>query len=139
MQYLNPGIDKDGWRSWAIGAQQHYSLFQRLEQGGDALNVYHAGNAEGIWDMQYMRYNINFMAMWGHMIQKVKIHGADEAMITMEIPAQLGRPFLVNTKSLVAHYSFGPQFGGMERTDVRKRYRAYANEKICKVQRKVLP
>lgn len=56
------------WGSWQLGAQAHYSFFENLEN--DNLELYHYGHGtdkerEGIWNMQYDRMNINFMAIWG--------------------------------------------------------------------------
>lgn len=56
------------WTSWAIPAQVHYSLLQNLEN--NQLSKYYYGpgldpEREGIWNMQYDRMNINFMAIWG--------------------------------------------------------------------------
>ena len=56
------------WGSWSLGAQAHYSFFENLEN--DNLKIYHYGHGldqerEGIWNMQYDRMNINFMAIWG--------------------------------------------------------------------------
>ncbi|MCJ1249570.1 hypothetical protein MMC30_006796 [Trapelia coarctata] len=52
-----------GWTSWAIGAQQQYSLFDNLE--ANQVERYWFGNEDGIWNMQYDRYNLNFLAIWG--------------------------------------------------------------------------
>lgn len=57
------------WTSWAIPAQVHYSLLENLEK--NQLSKYHYGSGldnerEGIWNMQYGRMNINFMAIWGY-------------------------------------------------------------------------
>ena len=50
-----------------MAAQQHYSFFANAEQG--TLHRYWAGNEDGIWNMQYDRYNINFLAIWGRTVQ----------------------------------------------------------------------
>ena len=57
------------WTSWAIPAQVHYSLLENIEK--KQLSKYHYGGGldpdrEGIWNMQYGRMNINFMAIWGN-------------------------------------------------------------------------
>ena len=56
------------WGSWSLGAQVHYSLLENIEKG--QLNLYNYGQGvdgsrEGIWNMEYDRMNINFMAIWG--------------------------------------------------------------------------
>lgn len=52
------------WLKWTIAAQQHMSFFKNVED--NRLDRYHAGSErEGIWNMQFERYNINFMAVRG--------------------------------------------------------------------------
>lgn len=61
-----------------------------------------------------------------------QLSGDDEHELTVKLPREWGRPFLAQTRSLVSHYSFGPQLeGGMDTTDVRERYRSLADERVC--------
>lgn len=53
--------------SWAIAAQQHYSLLENIENV--TLSRYWVApvpsHGSGLWNMQYTRYNLNFIAVWG--------------------------------------------------------------------------
>jgi len=65
---VTPGDTNDAlgqaWLKWTIAAQQHMSFFKNVEEG--RLDRYHAGSEkEGIWNMQFERYNINFIAIRG--------------------------------------------------------------------------
>ena len=127
-----------GWTSWAIAAQQHYSLFKNIED--EQLSRYWFGNAEGIWNMQYERYNLNFLAIWGSSV-KMELPGTDdEEALTVTIPKKFHRPCLVDSHALIAHFNFGTQ-PEMIHTDLLDRHRAYANEKVCSAdnQKKRLP
>lgn len=49
---------------WAYAAQAHYSLFENLERG--LVHKYHFGDAqEGLQNLWYEHYSINFMAIRG--------------------------------------------------------------------------
>ncbi|KAF7523003.1 hypothetical protein G7054_g11951 [Neopestalotiopsis clavispora] len=118
-----------GWKSWAIGAQQHYSLLQNIEE--QRLDRYWFGDREnGIWNMQYGRYNLNFLAIWGSSVAKVLPGTDDEHDLTVKIPLMLKKPCLVDTRALVAHFGFGIQ-PEISHTDLLDRYRLYANEHVC--------
>lgn len=129
----------DGLRSYAQGAQQHYSLLKNLED--NTLSRYHFGSnlknsnpgvSDTMWDTKYQRYNLNFMAIWGHDVRaQSPIPKDDEQAITQDIPRQTGRPFVIETRAVVAHYSFKPQLEKMLDTDLVDRYRAFANEQVC--------
>lgn len=122
------------YHSWAVVAQQHMSLFSHLGEANPehTLTDYEAGDRDGILDMKGSRYRINVLAIWGRTVAQNPIGGKDdEWLITHSYPTSLARPYLVQTRSLVAHFSFHPQETGMELTDVRARYRAFANEKVC--------
>lgn len=140
-----------GWKSWGVGAQQLYSLLYNLETNqmdryhfGRALdysddadadkkseNGYEGPGAEQLYDMQYERYNLNFVAIWGRdVVAGLPIHD-DEAEITSEIPQRLGRPFVIDTRAVVAHQSFFTQKDGIGQTDLMDRWRAFANENVC--------
>ncbi|KAI9683486.1 MAG: hypothetical protein M1822_006026 [Bathelium mastoideum] len=118
-----------GAHSWALGAQQHASLFSNIED--DTLDRYSLGDENGVWNMQNYRYSINFIAIWGSTVQISDIGVFDEHDIAVKNPQELGRPFLIDGHALVAHFSFGPQHKELLRTDFLDRYRAYANEMIC--------
>ncbi|TGJ82788.1 hypothetical protein E0Z10_g5971 [Xylaria hypoxylon] len=146
------------WRSWMISAQQQYSLLRNLEL--DTMWRYHFGTqidypqgvnssadtaalkffnpnhlgpgAEQLHDTQYIRYNLNFVALWGHDIRNaLPIGSDDEEEITATIPKRLQRPFVIDTRAVVGHLSFYPQHDGIRQTDLLDRWRAFANEMIC--------
>lgn len=127
---------------WGVAAQQHYSLFQNIEE--DTVWKYHFGSKQGpsekLWNMQYTRYNLNFIAIWGKDVRaNLPIEDDDEQGIGVTLPKKLGRPFFVDTKAVVAHLHFGPQTMGMLKTDVLDRYRALANEMVCASDNQKIP
>ncbi|KAF3060363.1 putative mitochondrial-processing peptidase subunit alpha protein [Daldinia childiae] len=109
------------WKSWAIGAQQQYSLLYNLEQNKmqryffgrnirypeSALGpnasavVFPNGDGPGgeqTYDTGYNRYNLNFCAVWGSDIRdQLPIADDDEQDITADIPRRIGRPFVIDT------------------------------------------
>lgn len=122
-----------GWRSWAIAAQQHYSLFQNIEDG--ELDRYHFGRStdehERIYMMGDSRMNINFLCIGGDdVVDNLPFPNVDEPALTWDLPQKLQRPFFINTKAIVAHYTFMTQHD-LGATDLLNRYRAYANEMVC--------
>ncbi|MCJ1385677.1 hypothetical protein MMC17_008800 [Xylographa soralifera] len=117
------------WTSWAMAAQQHYSLLSNIET--HHLHKYHFGDSAGMWDMQYDRYNLNFLAIWGHDVRANLPITDDEQELTSDLPKILGRPLLVDTRAVVSHFSFGPQKEGMRETDLLARYEALAEEMVC--------
>ncbi|KAI5919728.1 hypothetical protein F4810DRAFT_472482 [Camillea tinctor] len=92
---------------------------------------------EQIYDTGYRRYNLNFCAVWGaDVAAHLPIADDDEADMTDVIPKKTGRPFVIDTRAVVAHFSFSTQAEGMARTDLLDRWRAYANEAVCRVDGK---
>ena len=127
-EYNPNGAD---WKGWQLGAQQHYSLLENLEN--DDLSAYHFGNKDGIWNMRYMHANINLMAVWADDILDnlpFDVDEDDEAHFSIHLPEKLRRQTYIQTRAMAAHFSFGPQ-RELYDTDLLSRYRAYANEKIC--------
>ncbi|KAI8629069.1 hypothetical protein F5Y19DRAFT_88816 [Xylariaceae sp. FL1651] len=146
------------WSSWMISAQQQYSLLRNLELND--MWRYHFGTqieyptganasadaaalrffdpnrlgpgAEQLFDTQYVRYNLNFVALWGHDIKAaLPIAEDDEQDITVTIPKRVGRPFVIDTRAVVGHLSFYPQHAGVRQTDLLDRWRAFANDMVC--------
>ena len=92
-EYYSNGAD---WWSWAIAAQLHYSLLENIEK--DQLNLYEYGfgkdkRREGLWNMQYERMNINFMAIWGKdVIDNLPFsQGDDELELSVKLNIKLRR------------------------------------------------
>lgn len=148
------------WRSWAIATQQHYSLFRNLELNRvaqyffgrpihyqateEVLSVVKnhtqaktgkeggLPGGEQLYDTQYKRYNLNFIAIWGHDVARtLPLSTDDEQDLTVTRPRSLKRPFVIDTRVIVAHLSFYPQHDGLKKTDVLDRWRAFANEMVC--------
>ncbi|KAI0163951.1 hypothetical protein GGR57DRAFT_271076 [Xylariaceae sp. FL1272] len=143
-----------GWKSWGVAAQQLYSLLWNLEN--NEMDRYHFGRAidynrrrrrqsdrdpggEQLYDMQFQRYNLNFLAIWGSDVRLALPISDDENEITSLIPARLGRPFVVDTRAIVAHHSFYIQKDGIAGTDLMDRFRAFANENVCKSNNQKTP
>jgi len=85
--------------SWAIAAQLQYSLFKNLED--DTMYNYWTGNGDGIWNMQYTRYNLNFLAIWGESVA-MKLPGSDdEEDLTVTAPKLFKRRKLPSTLSQI--------------------------------------
>ncbi|KAI9887603.1 MAG: hypothetical protein M1823_000587 [Watsoniomyces obsoletus] len=127
-----------GWSSWAVAAQQHYSLLEHLEN--DNLAAYHLG----MWDFKYDRISAHVLAFWGKDVREnLPFPSDDEGYLSEVLPKKLQRHAIVDGNAVAAHFSFGAQQGkvmapgehGMEWTDVLDRYRAYAQEKMCSVSR----
>lgn len=151
------------WESWAIGAQQQYSLLRNIELNqvsnyffgrpirytnsnwpaastGQAGAVGAEPGAEQLFDTQYKRTNIVFLAMWGHDIKLTLPLGDDDELdMTLYKPRELQRPFVVDTRSVVGHFSFGTQQEGIRSTDLLDRWRALANEFACRAENQKLP
>ncbi|TFB00788.1 hypothetical protein CCMA1212_007443 [Trichoderma ghanense] len=118
-----------GWKKWQVAAQEHYSLFENIEN--DNLRQYRFGT----WDFQLKRMGIQFIAMMGKDINLAKpIAADDEHHFAVTMPEQTGRHAVADGGGVVSHFSFGAQAGDerIEQTDVLDRYRAYAEEYICK-------
>ncbi|KAI9738198.1 MAG: hypothetical protein M1834_008696 [Cirrosporium novae-zelandiae] len=117
------------WHSWAIAAQQHYSFLENLEK--HQQHLYHIGDNEGLWETSYQRQSINFMAIWGDdVLDNLPFTDVDEQYLTVDVPKKLGKAAYVNTRALVAHFSFVSQPEVIQ-TDLLDRYKAYAAERVC--------
>lgn len=127
--------------SWALGVQQQYSLLQNLEKNtmkqyifGSDLDNPAPGVSNTLWDTKYTRYNLNFVAVWGKDVRdNWPFDRDDEGEMTEGIPKKTGRPFVIETRALVAHFHFSPQRDRIIKTDLLDRWRAYANERVCGV------
>ncbi|OTA60010.1 hypothetical protein K449DRAFT_423669 [Hypoxylon sp. EC38] len=101
---------------------------------GAAVQTYHYSGPGGeqLYDMQYERYNLNFFVIWGRDVAAgLPIREDDEEELTSEIPLRLRRPFVIDTRAVVAHQSFYTQREGINQTDLVDRFRAFANENVC--------
>jgi hypothetical protein len=79
------------YESWAIAAQQHYSLLENIET--EQLDLY---RFEKPWNMRGERIRINFLAVLGSDILDSDVfhwpdNQGDEDMIVLTLPHDLGR------------------------------------------------
>ena len=82
-KYMRGGA---GWDNWMVGAQQHYSFLENLEKGELWRYAY------DMWDVQYDRLSINFMAIMGDDIVAMSpMPRDDEELITEIYSKQTGR------------------------------------------------
>lgn len=84
----------DGWKSWAIAAQQHYSLLQNIEDG--EMDRYYFGRStneyESIYTMGDSRMNINFLCIWGDdVVDNFPFPNIDEPALSWDLPQKLQR------------------------------------------------
>jgi hypothetical protein len=80
-------LETSGVKSWAVGAQQHYSFLEHLEKG--ELWRYQFST----WDYNYMRLSITFIAIWGDDVVPFRkdIGTDDEEFFTVDLPKKLKR------------------------------------------------
>ena len=143
-------VGGSGWDDWQVGAQQHYSFLENLEKGELWRYVF------DMWDVQYDRLSINFMAIMGDDIVAMSpMPKDDEELITQKYSKKTGRRELlllalvvfdanlfsaidvvVDGHGLAVHNGYwvmASQDGkpGIDSTDILDRYRAYAEENVC--------
>lgn len=114
---------------WQMAAQVHYSFLEHLENG-EVDRYFTIGDREGLWNQQYERYSINFMAIRAGKVSKTTMAYNDEVAISMMLPEGAMEPFLVDSHALIGHYSFSTQ-REILKTDILPRYLDYANENVC--------
>lgn len=117
--------------SWAMSAQVHYSLLDHLERE-NVEEVYAMAPEGRLWDQHYERYSINFVAVRAGEVANRNMWPQDEIAISMRIGKKLDKKFLIDTRALAAHYSFGTQHL-LLKTDLLDRYLMYSNERVCGV------
>ena len=90
-EYAPSGLS---WTRWAVGAQQHYSLFENLEK--NQLHKYYVGE-DGIWNMHYDRTNINLLAIWANdILDNLPFEDADdEQLISSTLPRKQRRRMFI--------------------------------------------
>ncbi|KIW01525.1 uncharacterized protein PV09_07003 [Verruconis gallopava] len=112
---------------WYIGAQQHFSFLEHLENNELWRYKFHR------WDYNYQRMGIQMIAMMGDDINRAKpiVNRDDEYYFSEFMPSVTKRHGVVDGRALAVHYSFAPQKEGMHTTDLLERYRAFAMENIC--------
>ena len=79
-------VGGSGWDDWKVGVQQHYSFLENLEKGELWRYVF------DMWDVQYDRLSINFMAIMGDDIVAMSpMPKDDEELITQKYSKKTGR------------------------------------------------
>ncbi|KAJ5273974.1 hypothetical protein N7478_009099 [Penicillium angulare] len=116
---------------WTVAAQQHYSFLHNLEW--NKLNRYKFP----IWEDPTEPISFNFGCFWGRDAQMLRdifvrqsTHGdSSESWVQ----ADGTRPHVsIDGKGLVSHYPAKLGAAGLDATDLLSRYRAYAQEKVCR-------
>ena len=115
--------------NWRMAAQAHYSFLENMERG-ELWRYWRIGGPDGVWDQQYERYSINFVALKAGRVANKPMGNMDEVMLTMGLPKLTHETSLIDTRALVSHYSFDSQHELLH-TDLLARYLDYANEMVC--------
>ena len=100
----------NGWKSWAIAAQQHYSLLQNIE--ADEMNRYHFGRStdehESIYTMGDSRMNINFLCIGGDdVVDNFPFPDVDEPALSWVLPQRLQRRKLLKHIFIFCNNQYG--------------------------------
>jgi len=117
---------------WAMAAQIHYSFLAHLEEDALKSNLLskYSFMPNHIWNQQYERYSVNFMALRAGKMARQRLFVNDEIGITMGANKEHEEPFLIDIGAVVSHFSFGSQHELLQ-TDLLERYLGYANEMVC--------
>lgn len=117
-------------QDWTVSAQQHYSFLQHLETGD--LGRYKFP----LWMDPAEPTSQNFGCFWGkdaEALRKTFEYESSEELYQFWNGPDGSRPHvIIDGKGLVSHYPahLGP--AGLDSTDLLDRYRAYAQEKVCR-------
>jgi len=71
-----------------MAAQLHYSLLSHLETPSTLLSKYAFLPPTQLWNQQYERYSVNFMAIRAGKMARQQLFVNDEVMITMVSQSQ---------------------------------------------------
>ncbi|KAH7029658.1 uncharacterized protein B0I36DRAFT_244834, partial [Microdochium trichocladiopsis] len=114
------------YNSWAITAQQHYSLLDAIERA--ALDRYIFRTP---WYMHGQRIRINLMCVYADDIldQVWPPETGDEDNIAIHFPILHRRPVIIEGTAMAAHYQYQGQ-PGLEKTDLLQRYQMLAEEQL---------
>ena len=117
-------------QDWTVGAQQHYSLLHHLEL--DQLRRYKFP----LWVNPTEPITMNFGCFWGKDVQALREifgHKSSEMIYDEWVKDGESRPNVtIDGKGLVSHYSSRQGVEGLDSTDLLDRYRAYAQERVCR-------
>ncbi|KAJ5731068.1 uncharacterized protein N7483_005576 [Penicillium malachiteum] len=137
-----PGSDRDpiassvytdtgpSLKDWTVAAQQHYSFLHNLEW--DRLSRYKFP----IWVDPIEPISDNFGCFWGNdasTLQRIFDRKGTGELTNSWIRENGTRPHVsIDGKGLVSHYPADLGADGLDATDLLDRYRAYAQEKVCR-------
>ena len=118
-------------QDWTVGAQQHYSFLYHLES--DTLNRYKFP----IWVDPTEPISENFGCFWGGDAKALRGifggHSSYNDLYKSWMKRDGTRPHVsIDGKGLVSHLSTKMGVDGLDSTDLLGRYRAYAQERICR-------
>lgn len=116
---------------WTVSAQQHYSFLHHLES--KELNLYKFP----LWTDPTEPTSHNFGCFWGRdsgALNRIFEHKlGSEELLDAWMDENGNRPSItIDGKGLVSHYSASLGASGLDATDLIDRYRAYAQEKVCR-------
>ncbi|KAJ5631682.1 uncharacterized protein N7484_011782 [Penicillium longicatenatum] len=138
-----PGSDRDpiaasvytdtgpNLKDWTVAAQQHYSFLHHLEM--NHLKRYKFP----IWIDPTEPTSQNFGCFWGRdalaLREIFEVDPKGDKPRKSWIGADGTRPHVnIDGKGLASHYSASSGAAGLDSTDLLDRYRAYAQEKVCR-------
>lgn len=117
-------------QDWTVSAQQHYSFLDHLES--DTLSRYKFP----MWVNPTEPVSSSFGCFWGkdaEALGEIFGHKSSEELSRSWIAADGSRPNVtIDGKGLVSHYSAQLGADGLDATDLLERYRAYAQETVCR-------
>lgn len=114
---------------WTVGAQQHYSFLHHLEDND--LGHYKFP----IWVDPTEPISKNFGCFWGNDAVAVRHnfnHHRNHNSSSSYSPDGSRPHVIIDGKGLVSHYSARQGAAGLDATDLVSRYRAFAQENVCR-------
>ena len=118
-------------QDWTVSAQQHYSFLDHLES--NTLDPYKFPK----WVNPTEPISQNFGCFWGNDVEALreifKQGSTDGVASASWIRPDGTRPQVtIDGKGLASHYSAHLATSGLDSTDLMNRYRAYAEENVCR-------
>jgi hypothetical protein len=122
-------MDPVGWANGQFAVKMHDRLLTFVQNGDvESLFLYQ--------DYQLpvgLQFSVSFFSSLGEMYAKLPTPGVlepseEEHWHTVHRPQQLGQANVIVGNALVSHYSFFPQRGILDATDILERYRSMAKD-----------
>ncbi|KAJ5225164.1 hypothetical protein N7468_006389 [Penicillium chermesinum] len=116
---------------WTVAAQQHYSFLRHLESKDLARYKF------PLWVDPAEPTSKNFGCFWGKdagVLRRIFEHElGSEELLRSWTDADGNKPRItIDGKGLASHYSASQGASGLDATDLVDRYRAYAQERVCR-------